>query len=197
MAMIGKKPSYPDPLNPVALNPNIAMPQMAAPTAPDIALPAQHQGINWLGVLADALSGAAGQPGMYAQRTERQRAEQTALERGDQVYRTHRADDNADWMSRQQWELQNKPDPTIAALTSYMGLTPEQKVAYKEMHPGLDPDVAMSLGGDRFYSGPRSGLGLALSGGQPAPAAGSPLPPKHRLVPIGGPGSPAPATFRR
>lgn len=56
-------------------------------TTPPIAPMAQavakkpRQGINWLGVLADALSGAAGQPGMYAQgrRQEQQTLAQQAL----------------------------------------------------------------------------------------------------------------------
>ncbi len=45
-----------------------------------------------VGILADALSGAAGQPGQYAQRMERQRQEQTAFERGEEQYQRRRAD---------------------------------------------------------------------------------------------------------
>lgn len=49
-----------------------------------------------VGILADALSGAAGQPGHYAQTMERRREEQTALERGEVQYQRRRADELTD-----------------------------------------------------------------------------------------------------
>ena len=49
-----------------------------------------------VGILADALSGAAGQPGHYAQAMEQRRQEQTAFERGEVQYQRRRADELTD-----------------------------------------------------------------------------------------------------
>lgn len=60
---------------------------------------------NFMGILADALSAAAGMQPQYAPELRRRKAEQTALERGEQQYRRRQADDRAEWL----WRQQNTP----------------------------------------------------------------------------------------
>ena len=52
--------------------------------------------LNWGAIIADALSGLAGQQGQYPQRMAREREEQSAYERGEQQYQRRRADQLAD-----------------------------------------------------------------------------------------------------
>ncbi len=58
------------------------------------------------GIFADALSGAAGQPGMFAATQERRRQEQTAFERGEQQYRRQREDSMADYRAKKDIDAQ-------------------------------------------------------------------------------------------
>lgn len=108
MAMIGQRPArgfdqYMPQQQP-AQQPMFQMdvPPIAQPPGPT-AQPKSK--INWMGVLADALAGAAGKPGMYAQQMYRQREEQSALERGEQQYQRRRMDSREDRI----WERDNTP----------------------------------------------------------------------------------------
>jgi len=73
----------------------------ASPSAP------AKQKINWMGVLADALSGAAGQPGQYAAGLRQERKEQSAYERGEQQYNSRRQSELDDYGRK--LEMQNDP----------------------------------------------------------------------------------------
>ncbi len=72
--------------------------------------PPSKPGINWWGVAADALAGAAGQPGPFAarQRYERQQADQIAAEQRRQ------AAQYATFVAQKEWERANPaaPQPT-------------------------------------------------------------------------------------
>jgi len=79
--------------------PQINMPQAA---------PAKAK-MNWGAIIADALSGLAGQQGQYPQRMARERAEQTDFERGEQQYQRRRADSREDMLWKQQNEKPANP----------------------------------------------------------------------------------------
>lgn len=153
------------------LAPQAPMAQAIQPPVAPIAQAVQaRHGINWLGVLADALSGAAGQPGMYAQSMMRQKEHQRELD----DYNRKRMDENTDWQNRYQYESTHpRPkDPVgYAAELAAMGLTPGTPEFNQRMSAHLnavdDPLVTMTLPGDHVYSGPRSGLATALGGAAP------------------------------
>ncbi len=84
--------------------PSAAPPLMAPP--PSMAPPPKKK-INWMGVLADALSGAAGQPGQYAASMRKQQAEQTDFERGERQYNSRRQSELDDYGRK--LEMQNDP----------------------------------------------------------------------------------------
>lgn len=140
--------------------------QQAMQSMPQMAPQAKH-GVNWLGVLADALSGAVGQPGMYAQSMMRQKQ----ADQEEQTFQRHQDSE----MQRQiglydyQRTHPEAKDPVgYAAELASMGLTPGTPEFNQRMTAHLnsmdDPLVTTTLPGDRVYSGPRSGLAAALSG---------------------------------
>jgi hypothetical protein len=107
MAMIGARPTpslggaVPTSIGvaPALLPADGGFPQLPQLTAP-------KPKINWLGVLADALSGAAGQPGMYAARLNQDRQEQSAFERGEEMYQRRRQDQQTDADNAYQHQIQ-------------------------------------------------------------------------------------------
>ena len=103
--MIGRKPfAYLDqPDQDYLAGPITApLPPIMAPQAPP--QPQQQAGgrikPHWLGILADALAGAAGQPGRYAQHLQQRQQD----ERGEANYQRRREDDRSDWLWKQQNE---------------------------------------------------------------------------------------------
>ncbi len=180
--MIGARNPFPDMIpGPMTDMPIAVPPQMSAP-------PAQggKPKINWLGVLADALAGAAGRPGPYAQSMERQRQEQTAYERGEQQYRRQRADSRDDFLWKQQNE--NRAPDEFTRLMDAAGITPDQR-------PGMYKQAL-----DRKINPPRTivmadGTVMELPGGaSPMPVPQAPIGP---LTPIGGPMPQASGGFPR
>lgn len=89
---------------PMTLNvPQVSLPQ-GRPAGPGYERPT-----GWrlaAGIFADALSGAAGQPGMFAATQERRRQEQTAFERGEERYRREREDSMADYRAKKDIDAQ-------------------------------------------------------------------------------------------
>lgn len=135
------------------------------------------------GILADALSGAAGRPGQFAamQNQRRQEAEQEAQ------WGRH--------LMAQKLLDQQFPDPSPMErdLRVWQHMSPEQRAAYGELKKAQegDPIVTITLPNGQMYSGPRSGLAAAMMGGSQAPAK-----PVGPLTPIdGGPTPPASGGF--
>jgi len=106
--MLGqRRPSWGDDF---AQAPSMALdvPQFTMPQgAPEPA--ARKEPSMWMGILADALSGAMGRPGQYAAMNNQRRAEQTDFERGEQQYQRRRADSREDMLWKQQNEKPANP----------------------------------------------------------------------------------------
>lgn len=102
-----------------------------------------------LGVLGDALLAANGRPLQYAPLRARER--QQSLEEAQ--YQLRRADDNADWYARQEWERRNpKPinNDTVADYEFWRSkLSPEQFSAYVQNK--IDPPQYRQGLDGRFY----------------------------------------------
>ena len=110
-------------------------------------------------------------------------------------YQQHRTDENADWIARQQWEIEHPKAVVNDTVNDYnfRAGTLGKDAADQWLQRSGDPIVNVTLPGNRFYSGPQSGLAAALGGG--APAAAAPLErPVGKLRPLGGPGA-TPGTF--
>jgi hypothetical protein len=134
------------------------------------------------GILADALAGAMGRPGQFAQGLSQQKQQQ---------------DEEVQWQRRHQIEQADRPPYRWEANDgSLMEMGPDgtPRLVYKDPTPkaNLDPDVFITLPNKQVYAGPRSGLAAAMGGsGVPAPM------PVGKLTPIeGGPTPQASGGFR-
>ena len=147
----------------------------------DLGMPAASKPkANWLGILADALSGFAGQPGMYAQRLAHERDAQSELEKGNERVRAEHqmARDDA------QWKHDNFPDPTDvpSAVREYQyrqGLPEGERSGYDAFRQQTRPQIFGSAeGGYNVYNPSQGAPAMPTS---PAPWADAP----------GGAGSPS------
>lgn len=188
------------PRNPFGLDLETAMrvglpvPQLP-PQAPQEAPTAPKMGRGQIiaGILADALAGAAGQPGPFAARMARQQQQQAE----EAQWHRRRGADLEDYEAKQRIEQRYKqPDipPMVRDAQAWMQMGEPERQAYQQMQ-GLkqgDPDVFVTLPNGQVYAGPKSGLAAALTGGA-APTA-----PVGKLRPInGGPTQPASGGFPR
>lgn len=139
----------------------------------------QKDGINWLGVLADGLAGAAGQPGQYAAGLRREKE----LQRQDSLYQRQRADQMTDWQAKQAWKLAN-PDPvtphyweTNDGSLGVVGPDGKPQLLYKDPTPKIDWITANNPDGTKTLVPMRQGGGGpdlgAAGGGSVAPASSS------------------------
>lgn len=190
MAMLGRKPfnpnAYVPPVN-IASSPVQPMARAPAPSmmmSPELSstlggLPQPSQlssapKHNWVGILADALSGLAGNGPVYAPLAARRQDEQTAFERGEETWQKHHAQDIKDQMDLLTWKAAH-PDDEFTRQLDAAGITdPAQRAEYarKRLERSSDPLVTTTLPGDRIYSGPQSGLAAALSGAASSPMGG-------------------------
>lgn len=134
---------------------------------------------NWMGILADALAGAAGRPAMYAQQQYQQRAEQSALERGEEQYQRRRMDNREDRI----WERDNTPkspyrwESNDGSLME-MGQDGNPRLVYQDPTPK-----------EKWVFDPVRGY-VNINAGSAAPTA-----PVGRLTPLGGQTPPASGNF--
>jgi hypothetical protein len=146
------------------------------------------QGVNWLGVLADALSGFAGGPANFANRQLEQRQLQDARAYAEQQYQRKREDGFTDWQRQEQWKRDN-PAPinndTVNDYNFISGKLGEDagKSFLQNLADGppIAVDVANPDGSVTRQFMPRSQMG---GGGMAVPQR-----PVGKLTPYGGPPS--------
>lgn len=148
-----------------------------------------------LGIIADALAGAAGRQGPFAAQMMRQK--QQELE--DVNWGRRRQADLEDYEKKQQIEQRYaSPSPMERDVAAWERMGEPQRQAYQQMQ-GMragDPDVFVTLPNGQVYAGPKSGLAQALTGGAPPmrPQIGSIVPDPRRN---GGQTPPASGGFPR
>lgn len=90
--------------------------------------------VNWVGVLADALAGAAGQQGPYLASIQARQAQAAKLA-AEQRQRSQGFDD---WRQKREWEIAH-PAPvnndTLADFAWYKGLSDADRALYHQMKP--------------------------------------------------------------
>jgi hypothetical protein len=145
-------------------------PGMGGIPAP-MATPAK-QGVNWMGVLADTLAGAAGQPGQYAAGLR----EDKQIERQQAQYRQRLADQQSQWMFQEQWKRDN-PAPrsphyweTNDGSLGVIGPDGKPSIAYKDPTPKIDWITATNADGTKTLVPMQQGGGGPVS---PTPGGGS------------------------
>lgn len=101
-------------------------------------------GINWLGVLSDALSGAAGKPGAYAAMLGQQRQ----MQMEEQIYQNHQQSEMQRQMQMYDYQRKNPNDE----VTQYMvasGIDPKspqgQAIYSQALTQKTNPFVAMDV----------------------------------------------------
>lgn len=150
---------------------------------------AKPQGHNWAAILADTLFGLAGRPGIYPAQMERQREEQSALERGDEQYRRQRADHQADQQA--EWDHQRPTGYAAELAAAGIGGDEATKLLQQHARNSADPFVSIPMENGTF-NGPRSDF-YSQFGNRAAPApATSPV---GKLHPMGGAGPQTPHNF--
>jgi hypothetical protein len=174
--------------------PSFAPTQQPQTQMPAVKMPSKGQMIA--GILADALAGAGGRQGQFAQHLGQLKQQ----EREQAQWGLQRQAGLEDYEAKQRIEQryrQPEVSPMVRDATAWAGMTPEQQAAYGQMKQAGagDPDVFITLPNGQVYAGPKSGLQAAMMGGAPAPSG--PPRPVGKLRPYtGGPASQAPATFR-
>jgi hypothetical protein len=164
---------------PAMANPMAAMSGQMAQTSN--ALAPKKPGINWLGVIADALAGAAGREGPYAAQMQRQREMDYAAQQGQQ----ERMNKRDDWQWQKQWELDHPNPINNDTVNDYQFILQQsgKDAADQYLQGRYDPVVNIPLGDGRTYIGPRSGAPSAVNGLQ---GGQTPQRPVGKLTPIGG-----------
>jgi hypothetical protein len=156
----------------------LAGPAPAPPTGP------KHKGASVLGVIADALAGAAGQAGPYAAMVQQRRQQ----ERQDEMYQRQRQDGMSDWLAKQAWERAN-PSPraphyweTNDGSLAMVGPDGKPSVLYKDPTPKTETIQVRdpATGEVKWYRVPQGGGDPAFS---PSPGAASNRPAIGSVMP--------------
>jgi len=147
-------------------------PGMGGIAAPSAGAAPQKHGVNWVGVLADALAGASGRPGPYAAQMTQDRQ----LRQQEAIYQRRLQDQRDTWLAQQEWERVH-PKPVNNDTTAdydFIGKTLGPDAARRWLENKTDPVVSMPVPGGT-YLGPRSMIGAtAKGGGQSSIGGGAP-----------------------
>lgn len=136
-----------------------------------------------LGELGDLLLAYTGNPiGMAGLQAKSQKS---AAEQAEAMYARRRADENADWQSRADYERDNPKPVNNDTVADYNFILQNQGKAAADLYlkSRYDPIVNIPLPGGDAYVGPRSGMG-GWGQGQAAPQM--PVRPKGKLTPYNG-----------
>ena len=125
------------------------------------------------GLVGDSLLGATGHNAVFSPMMAQNRQNEAILQRQAQQqaaeYQRH--------MDEKAWDRAHPALDTFGQQIAGAGIdpaSPEGQAYYrKHLDASADPFVTTSLPGDRFYSGPRSGLATAI-GGDTGPATAPP-----------------------
>lgn len=146
-----------------------------------------------MGIIADALAGAAGRQGPFAAHM----AKMNEQEAENAKWGLRRRGELEDYETKQKIEQRYKtPDisPMERDVAAWERMIEPQRQAYQQMQ-GMragDPDVFVTLPNGQVYAGPKSGLAQALTGGA------VPQRPVGKLTPFnGGPTPRASGGFRQ
>lgn len=124
----------------------------------------QHHGVNWGGVITDFAAGLAGREGPYLAAMQAKQQQEDAA----RAAAAQRAASMQDWRTKFDYEQSHKVEAPNAFDQAALGAglkpgTPEWTDAHvKYLQHFNDPIVNATLPGDRFYSGPQSGMGAAI-----------------------------------
>lgn len=147
-------------------------------------------GVNWWGVLADALAGAAGREGPYAASMRARQEQEAAQEHARQQREASMQDGRAKFLFEQQYKRENpephQPDDFERSLIGggILPGTPEWAEANRQRSQNFTDPIVNVQTPTGYYSGPRSGLAAAMQGGAQQPVGG--LTPVGKLKPLGG-----------
>lgn len=138
---------------------------------------------NWLGILADALSGAAGQTPLYTQSLmlQRQMAQQQQVAQQNSDRELQRGKDLYSFEQANKAPEEGETERLIGLAATLPDSDPRKQIILDKLK--TDPIVTLTLPGDRVYSGPQSGLPAALGGATAAPR------PIGKITPFGVGGS--------
>jgi hypothetical protein len=146
--------------------------------------------VNWLGVLADALAGAAGRQGPYAEMMMKEREHQQVLD----DYNRKRTDENADWQTHYDYE-RNHPKDTAGTEfergLQAVGAVPGTDAYTQHWKDRLDAIEHPPY----FYTDPATGQPMMIPRGR---APGTPAPQGVTFTPVddGGPSPGGSGGFR-
>lgn len=154
------------------------------------ATPKMSRGQIIAGIIGDALAGAAGGSPVFGQlMNQRHQQEQEQAQWG-----LRRRAELQDWQTKQDYSSAHPgPSPMERDVGAWQHMDPAQRAAYQDMQKARegDPIVTITLPNGQMYSGPRSGIAAAMTGGGQVPQR-----PVGRLTPIdGGPTPPASVGF--
>lgn len=144
--------------------------------------------IDLLGGVSDGILAVNGMAPVYGPAQDRRRAQQDQVRLEEARYQRERADKTTDWQAQQQWKIDHPEAVNNDTVNDYNFIlqTRGKDAADRYLDNLSDPFVNTTLPGDRFYSGPRSGLSAAVgAAGNTVPAA-----PVGKLTPITGGAAP-------
>jgi hypothetical protein len=166
------------------------VPQMQAPQMPGMKKPSKGQMI--LGILGDALAGAAGRAPVFAQHLGQMRAEERQDQRQQAQWGLQRRAGLEDYEARQQIEQRYRaPDvsPMERDARAWANMTPELQTAYRAAQAAKPQFIPDGLGGGQWVQ-------PTVPGSAPRPA-GPPPGVTFTPLPAGGPTPKASGNFPR
>lgn len=133
-----------------------------------------------LGAIGDGLAQHYGGQAMVAPMLMGRIQQRDEMKRAEAQYQRRRQDSLDDWKTQQDYKRQYPDLTNFQENLRAGGIDPRSPEGMRMARDYVDrlgdPNVTTTLPGDRFYSGPQSGLAAALGGGQQTPQPMAPPP---------------------